>query len=118
MPSFIQKFFESVGLKRKISTYLTAVTALMVQYPELQIALPLLQYIAAFFGITGVVHGVKGENIPKFKLASIVSLLSVLIVAAAKIPALNQYSLLLHQIALIIAPFASGYALANAETKK
>lgn len=117
MGNLIQNLLLSTGLKRKIATYLTAITALMVQYPDLQVSLPILQYIAGFFGITGIVHAINKENIPKFKLTSLVSLLGVLIAAAAKIPSLHQYLTLLEQIALVIAPFGAGYSLATSAKK-
>lgn len=117
MATFVQRFFDSIGLKRKVATYLTAVMALMVQYPELQIALPILQYIAGFFGVAGIVHALNKDTIPRFKLASLVSLLGVLMAAAAKFPSLHQYSALLQQIAIVIAPFGAGYVLAASAKK-
>jgi len=113
MTTLVQKFFESVGLKRKIATYLTAVMTIMVQYPELQIALPLLQYVAGFFGITGIVHALNAGTIQKFKLTSLASLFAILIAGAAHITTLKPFAGLIQELALLVSVFATGHTLAT-----
>lgn len=115
MTTVLQKFFDSVGLKRKVATYLTAVMTVIAQYPDLQVALPLLQYIAGFFGITGIVHALNNGTIQKFKLTSLASLFGVLIAAAAHIGALKPYAALLQELGLVISVFASGHTLATSK---
>lgn len=110
---FARKLLKSLGLKRKLASFLSVVLAVAASVPEGADIAPYVMYIASFFGITGLVHAGAAGTVGKYKNATIASILSVLIGFAAQYPLLAPYLPLLYTLAAVF----GGAALASDKTK-
>lgn len=98
----IGKFlFESLGLKRKATAFLTTLMGIVSMHPELGFVVPYILHIAGLLGIAGIGGGVAAKNISETKHISLASALTILLLVAQYIPALQVYVPLLQQIAVL-----------------
>lgn len=72
-------FLSSFGLKRYIASALTSLAGIIASDPNLAPALPIVVYLASFFGVTGLVGAAKEGTLGKNKLTSLSSLFALLI---------------------------------------
>lgn len=85
---FAVKLTRSLGLKRMIAGWLSAILELIRPIPELAALVPALEWVAAAFGVTGIGHAVVKKNVKSKVAFSISAVLAALIGAAHLVPAL------------------------------
>jgi len=110
------RIFKSEGIKRLIASGFAAVYSLLASFPETASLLPILLQIAAFFGITGVAHATVAGTVPKFKLATVSAVLSIVIGVAYFFPQFEAVIPLLQKIAGLLGAGALGATLAARKT--
>lgn len=110
--SLLIRFLSSIGLKRRLASFVALALNLAPQVPELAPAIPLLQYLGTLLDVTGVAHAnAAGTTFaPNAKAITIASYLRILIQASAAIPALQPYVGLLNTLAVILSAFGLGVA--------
>lgn len=91
----------SFGLKRYVASVLTAVAGVIASDPTLAPALPIITYLASFFGITGLAHAGAAGTLANYKLASFTSIFSLLISLCDAVPKLAHFK----PILLVIGSF-------------
>jgi hypothetical protein len=114
---FIKGLISSTGFKRNIASVLAMLYGIVSVIPEVQFLTTVLEQIAALFGITGLAQASVAGSLNKAKLASISSVLSVLLFIAQYVPALAPYAPILMKLAAIIGAMGTGVAVANSKKK-
>jgi hypothetical protein len=108
MSNRILSFFGSFGLKRGVASLISIVLELANSIPELQPVIPVLTWIGAFFGITGVTHGAISSTLSQHTLTSIASALVTLQAIATQVPALQPYIGIIRTLSAVFAAISLG----------
>lgn len=118
MKWFINYLISSLGLKRKLSALFAVLSKLIATVPDLAPFAPLLESIAAFFGITGVVHAGKKGTLTDAPLATIAAFFNALKLVAESVPALAPYVYIINAVAMVFNTLALGSATMKSVNKK
>src|SRR4029079_8919909 len=92
----------SLGSKRYIAAALMALASILEASPETVFLLPLVDKLAAIFGVVGISHAAKSGSILKAPKLSAAAIFSILVAAADQIPALAPYLGLIHLIGSLL----------------
>jgi len=103
MANFVTKWIErltsSEGFKRKLASVLSAILTFFQGVPGAAEVVTAVQYIAEFFGITGLLHAGKEGTVGRFKLASLSSFVVGLLAIAPYVPSLQPLVPILQKLA-------------------
>lgn len=91
----------SEGLKRLVASFLLVVSQVVAVTPGLAVFAPIVDYIAAFFGVGGLAHGAAKETITEFKLGSLAAFFAAILAIADNTPALQPYVWIIRILATI-----------------
>lgn len=114
---FFSGLISSVGFKRTIAAVFAALYGIVSAVPTLQPFTTVLEQLAALFGITGLAQASVSGTLSKVKLSTISSFLSVLLLLAQYIPAMQPFAPMLFKLASIIGAMGAGATVGSAVTK-
>lgn len=98
---WFQNLFLSVGFKRRLAALLSIVAELATSVPELSAIIPVLTWIAGFFGVTGIVHATTQKTVRRYGSTSIAAALAALLVFAKNYPPLEPFIPIIEKLILI-----------------
>lgn len=102
--------FGSYGLKRLIAAALSVLLGLVPVFPQAQLLINVLQWIAGLLGGVGVVQATAVGTLSQAKLSSLASVFAALVTIAQFIPALAPYIPLLEKLAALFGAMGVGAA--------
>lgn len=108
MPQILTQLVGSFGLKRKIAALLQLLAGIAAQVPELTPFHTILINAAAAFGATGATQAAVKKTLDKVPLSSLTSIVSLLLVVSASVPALAPYTPIIQKIASALSLLAAG----------
>lgn len=100
------RLFESAGLKRKIANVLSVVLGVSMLVPGAQGVPVLVAQIAAFFGVSGLVHATAVGTLHRSVLLSCATFLTVLASLSWVIPGLDSYAKELTELSALLSAYA------------
>lgn len=101
MNKWIQKLFQSLGLKRKVAAFLAALSPVLQADPHLAFLIPYADSLAGFFGIAGVGHAAYARRLTETPAATLSAAFSALLLLTHVVPALAQYAELIRVLAAL-----------------
>lgn len=99
---------ESLGIKRRLTALLQTIAVVASSSPLLYPYVATLDAIAAWLGITGLVHAGASKALNKSPLSTWASLLGALNLAVHQIPQLAPFADLVHWLTSLVSLFAAG----------
>lgn len=93
---------DSLGFKRYIASMLTALASVMLTIPTLASSASVIQSAAAAIGAVGLAHAFRAKTLATGLLASLTSVISILVVAADTVPQLAPYRAVILLLAAVL----------------
>ena len=107
------KLFTSEGFKRQVAATLSLLLGVISMFPGTSEAIIAIQWIASFFGVSGLVHATTAGTLSKNQAAGLVSVLSGLIALAHFVPAMTPLIGPMQYLATILGAIAVGQKMAT-----
>lgn len=109
---------DSIGLKRRIASFIAILIAIASGNPELEPYVPVLVWIGSFFGVVGLTQAAVNGTLTKYSAASVASFFTILLAIAEFYPPLAPFISILQKLAALFGAATVGTAIHIEPTHK